>query len=115
MFERRVPTVLILFPIMAALLLQYQAVAGTSKAPSGKAIFGKECWTCHANKDANMIDPDKTIAKSKKLQSLTSFKMFLSRGHGKMPSWTTIARNPRDLRALYLYVKNMKADVSGQQ
>jgi mono/diheme cytochrome c family protein len=98
-------------PLLAALSLQCQALAGSNNATKptlGETVFNKSCWSCHANKDSNLIDPEKTIAKSNKLGTLAGFKTFLSRGHGQMPPWKTIVRNQEELKSLYEYVKNLK-------
>ena len=101
-------TMLPYLPVVAVLLLQCQAFAGSSKKVSGKTLYDRGCWSCHADKNSNIIDPEKTIAKSDKLQSLSSFKQFLSKPHGKMPPWNTIVREPEELKSLYQYVQSLK-------
>jgi mono/diheme cytochrome c family protein len=102
---------LLLTAVVAVLLAAGVTLPRTNaaeKKASGEQLFNMNCFACHRNKDSNIIEPDKTIAKSKSLESEIIFKAFLSVPHKEMPVYKTIVRNSKELSALYTYIKGLK-------
>jgi mono/diheme cytochrome c family protein len=95
--------------LTSSLLLQSGSSKGKQqlKAQSGAQLYMASCEPCHMT-GANMINPDKKIINSNKLESEKVFKTFLSQQHAQMPPWRTITRKDADLRALYNFVKKLK-------
>lgn len=110
--RRFINCALILISIFAVLSLQVQSLAKQKHKQSlGETLFAQDCTPCHADQHSNMIKPDKTIAGSKNLATVQTFRKFLSRHHGdkpSMPAYLTVVRNKTQLVALYNYLKALK-------
>lgn len=94
---------------LALLIVQGLATGKEAKqSETGEVVFRNDCTACHADKNSNIVNPDKTLAKSKQLKDLKTFKAFLGRPNGQMPAYKTIVRNKKTLNELYDYIKSLK-------
>ncbi|MGH9550055.1 MAG: c-type cytochrome [Terriglobales bacterium] len=81
---------------------------GEKKESAGEKIFNKTCFSCHRDEHSNVIDADKTIARSKVLEGEKELKAFLAKPHGEMPAFKTIVASKSQIAELYKYLKSLK-------
>jgi mono/diheme cytochrome c family protein len=74
---------------------------------SGKQVFDQHCASCHIG-GGNLVKPKYSIAGSKTLATLATFKSYLSAPPGHMPYYQTIVGNQKTLESLYKYCKQLK-------
>lgn len=74
---------------------------------SGEKIFKDNCASCHLA-GGNRTKPGKRLAGSKELSSLPVFKAYLSKPPGHMPYYQHIVSDPKALKALYNYCRELK-------
>jgi mono/diheme cytochrome c family protein len=75
----------------------------------GEQVFQQHCAGCHAG-GGNTVKPNRPLAGSKELNSLATFKAYLSIPPGHMPYFKDVVGDRRTLTALWKYCKTLKAD-----
>lgn len=79
----------------------------TEKFDKGEVVYRNNCAKCHSD-GSNKVNPNKPLAGSSKLDSMVSFKDFLSTPPTHMPYYTHIVKDPQAMEALYNYCKKLK-------
>jgi len=73
----------------------------------GKAVYLKNCASCHLQNGDNKVNTKKPVAGSDKLKTLAHFKKYLSDPPGHMPYYEHIVNDKKVLEALYKYCKSL--------
>ncbi len=84
-------------------------VLGKTKAKTqdGAGIFAQHCAKCHSG-GGNLVKSSKPIVGSKQLQSIITFKAYLSAPPGHMPYLQDVVGNKKVLEKLYDYCKKLQ-------
>lgn len=107
---KRVERAVLVFIVALPIGIMSPTIAKKPAKPiDGKQLFKQNCASCHQD-GGNRVNPNHSIAGSKELATLASFKNYLKAPPGHMPYYQHIVKDDAILRALYNYCKTLKKE-----